>query len=46
MDRRFSQTLPHLDIDPILRDQILAAAIDSDGPEGTYTATVNSNKQH
>ena len=34
MDRRFSQTLPRLDIDPFLRDQILGVWMDSQPPEG------------
>ncbi|KAF8973905.1 P-loop containing nucleoside triphosphate hydrolase protein [Flammula alnicola] len=33
-DRRFSQTLPRLDIDPILRDRIITAVLDSSQPEG------------
>ena len=34
MDRRFSQTLPQLDIDPFLRDQILGVWMDFQHPEG------------
>ncbi|KAF8167975.1 P-loop containing nucleoside triphosphate hydrolase protein [Crassisporium funariophilum] len=34
VDRRFSQTLPRLDIDPALRDRILYAAVDSPGSDG------------
>jgi len=38
VDRRFSQTLPRLDIDPFLRDQILGVWMDSQPPEGKNKA--------
>lgn len=34
MDRRFSKTLPRLDVDPALTDRILALAGESDTTEG------------
>jgi len=34
VDRRFSKTLPRLDIDPLLRDKILGVWLDSQNREG------------
>lgn len=34
MERRFSKTLPHLDLDPALTDRVLALAVEREPGEG------------
>lgn len=44
VDRRFSQTLPRLDIDPVLRDQILGLWMDSQHIEATKFGEDSADK--